>query len=125
MKAKLKALHSPDVVDLVTWQPEDHSDFDFLVQALFGPENEQGAETFDIRVCSPERFAREFGEGEVRTGQHILFMSGYHYERLRNFLERYCHHCEADTWPEVAMKLSHLGHWEFDGYTAEASRKGV
>lgn len=53
MNAKLKRLHSPDIYNLENYQPECAGSFCFLLQAMIGPEGEEGEESFDIEVCTP------------------------------------------------------------------------
>jgi Immunity protein 8 len=116
MRAKLKGLHSPDISDLENWQPEKSS-FGFLLRAMIGPADREGAESFDMMVCTPE-FFREQLRG-VMSGMHTLFMPSYDYSALRNFIERAVHRAEAEDWEKLAARLSWLGHWEFADYRSE------
>ena len=111
IQAELKALHSPDVANLAGFQPD--ADSGFLVQIMVGPFGSAGEESFDIMVCTPEWFAADMKRNIV-SGRHYLFMKRYSYQELSNFLKDYCASCEGDSWAEVALKLSRLGHWEFD-----------
>jgi hypothetical protein len=117
MRAELKALHSPDVQDLENWQPTDPERFGFLLQAMIGPFCGQGMESFDIQVCTPAWFGQNMlSDVDLRTGEHIIFMSRYDYRALVGFIERYCHRCEGETWRDVAQRLGRLGRWEFEDY---------
>ena len=116
MRARLKSLHSPDVLDLTGWSPEDEAVFGFLLQAMIGPTDGDGAESFDILVCSPGWLAREMSDTGIRSGEHTLLMSRYNHRLLLRYLERRVQTCEAPTWRELAQQLSSIGLWEFDGY---------
>ena len=117
MRPVLKRLHSPDILDLSTYQPADPQFFGFLLQALYGPEGEKGEESFDILVCTPSWLARELESASVLSGRHRIFMQEYNFERLRAFLLEYAKQCSGKTWEEAAKKLGRLGKWEFEDYS--------
>ena len=116
MRAKLKGLHSPDIDDLEHWSPDSDS-FGFLLQAMIGPADGSGHESFDLIVCTSDWFAdHEMAEAPIRSGHHTLFVKRYDYRMLKAFIERAVHAVEADSWSGVAEKLSWLGNWEFANY---------
>lgn len=54
IQAELRRLHSPDAaVDLPFFMPKNAECFGLLVQAMVGPKDSQGCESFDFMVCSP------------------------------------------------------------------------
>jgi hypothetical protein len=113
MRAILKAMHSPDVPDLETFIPDD-GPFGFLLQAFIGPSDADGAESFDLTVCTSEWFAFRRVRGQsIVSGYHTLFVDEYDFQALKNFLERSVQRSEGETWGEIAGKLSWLGQWEF------------
>jgi hypothetical protein len=116
MRARLKGLSSPDVDDLERWSPDGES-FGFLLQALIGPADGPGEESFDFVVCTPDWFAANQMAGQsIRSGHHTLFVGAYDYRALKAFVERAVHAVEADDWRGIAERLSWLGHWEFANY---------
>jgi immunity protein 8 of polymorphic toxin system len=112
----LKRLHSPDVLNLERFSPEDPTCFGFLLQAMFGPDRGEGEESFDIVVCTALWFAREVERKGIVEGRHHLFVKEYDLERLRSFLVDYANGCAGETWLQAASKLSRLGKWEFEDY---------
>lgn len=80
MDAKLKRLHSPDIYNLETYQPEYANSFCFLLQAMVGPEGEEGEECFDIEVCTSKRIEENLGLDEAPVGQHYLTLHSYNYK---------------------------------------------
>lgn len=113
MKGQLKRLHSPDVADLESYSPGD-APFGFLLQAMIGPVESDGAEAFSMMVCTPEWFAKVMlKETTIRSGVHTIFVTTYDYRKLQTFIERAVHAAEEPTWGEIARRLSWLGDWEF------------
>lgn len=80
MDAKLKRLHSPDIYNLETYQPEYANSFCFLLQAMVGPEGEEGEECFDIEVCTSKRIEENLGLDEALVGQNYLTLHSCNYK---------------------------------------------
>ncbi len=115
MKAKLKRLYSPDV-DLPTYHPEEPEKFGFLLQAMIGPEEEEGEDSFGIIVCSVKWFQDHYSEEIPLFGFHFLFVSEYDISEISKKVEKYCEACSGENWLEIAQKLSKIGKWEFEDY---------
>jgi hypothetical protein len=49
-------------------------------------------------------------------GRGYLLMNEYNYQALWGSISSYCDSCIADDWTGLAVKLSHLGKWEFEDY---------
>jgi hypothetical protein len=114
-------LHCPAIDDLEGWSPGDQP-FGIFVQALIGPADSDGEESFGMQICTPEWFAAQGMDGaNIRSGVHTLFVSTYNYRAIRAFIERAVHRAEAETWREIAEKLCWLGHWEFADYAPRNS----
>jgi hypothetical protein len=116
MRAELKRLHSPDINNLESFEPNEKDDFGFLLQLMIGPCDEPGIESFSVVVCSPDWLKKRHKASDVVLGRHFLIMFNYDYERLLHFLQEYCAQCIGDSWKEVAQKVGRLGKWEFEDY---------
>jgi hypothetical protein len=115
MRAKLKNLSSPDIEPLSYW-PEDASCFGFLVEAQIGPENEKGAEIFQITVCTPDWIKKSYSEQKAVWGHHMLIVFEYDFSAIESEIIRYVQRFSGDDWPALALKLSRIGAWEFEDY---------
>ena len=113
MKAELKRIHSPDVHDLSSYQPE--GSFGILVQMMIGPENMPGEEAFDTVVCSPDWMAAHATSSSL-VGEHAIVVSQYDYQNLFRNIQKFCQAQEGSNWQEVALKISRIGRWEFEKY---------
>lgn len=115
MKVLLKDLHSPDVFDLENYAPDCQDNFGFLLQAMFGPEGEDGEESFDIIICTPKWLESSIVD-PVYSGRHHLIVCSFNLEAIRKYLIDYANECEAPTWEEAASRLARIGKWEFEDY---------
>ncbi|MCF7484267.1 immunity 8 family protein [Vibrio sp. J1-1] len=116
MKAKLKRIYSPDV-DFDSFWPEDTENFGFLLQAMIGPEGEDGEESFGIQVCTPEWLKSRYSENDVLFGRHMMIVFDYDIDRIKSHIVKYCDRCVGDNWSDIASKLSRIGLWEFEDYS--------
>jgi hypothetical protein len=116
MQAILKSLYSTDIADIETYLPDKEDNFGFTLRAIVGPVDVEGAESFDIVVCTPKWLMEKHVASDVLLGLHKLIVFKYDYLRLRQFIEKYLMRCSGNTWKEVADKVSLLGQWEFEGY---------
>ena len=115
MRASIRSLMSLDVDDLDGWAPESES-WELGLQIVAGPDDGLGEESFDLTVCSPARLIERLDHEGICDGRHHLIVEEYDWSSLRAYIERRVQQCEGATWREVAMKLSRLGHWEFEDY---------
>jgi hypothetical protein len=112
----LKRLHSPDVPELESYSPADPGCFSFLLQAMYGPDGSEGEESFDILVCTPRWLSAEIARRGIIDGRHHLIVNSFDLRQIRSLLEKRARACTSGTWHEAALKLSRLGHWEFEDY---------
>lgn len=116
LQAELKEFHSPDVYDLETYQPENPSNFGFLLQAMVGIQGQNGEESFNIMVCTPDWLKSEFPKDATIWGRHYLIVFEYNFERISHFIIEYVKKCTGKDWQEIADRLARIGHWEFEDY---------
>src|SRR5215813_8550469 len=121
VKPAIRSIHSPDVGALEAYSPVDPEVFGFLAQVMIGPDEGEGEESFDVRVCSPKWLLQRYDREDIIIGRHHLIMLEYDFGRMMRAIEAFCRECEAPTWRELALKLSRLGKWEFEDYVEAAS----
>lgn len=118
MEAELKYLHSPDVYDLKAYEPTNSKEFSIFIQIMIGIKGEEGEESFNIILCTPEWIKVNYGPEDILIGRHHIIVQEYNYERLEKMIKEYIAKSSADTWGEIAEKLARLGHWEFEDYNS-------
>jgi len=117
VRAALRRLHSPDADPLAEFAPDDPESFSILVQALVGPDEGEGEESFDFTITTASWLA---GQPAPEKGfefvQGVLILPCWDYETVVRAISDLCRKTEGETWAEVATSLSRYGHWEFADY---------
>jgi len=119
MHAEIRYLHSPDVEDLESFQPEMPDTFCILVQAMIGPRGQLGEESFDFLVCTPKWLAKELETTNRIWGRHYLFVNRYSYDLLWRTINDLCVNTintRGNSWQEIGAQLARYGKWEFEDY---------
>lgn len=117
MRAKLRRLHSPDAEPLSEFAPEDPEVFGVLVQALVGPSDGEGEESFDIVVCTARWFdTRPFEKG-FAWPRHHLFLNRWDYSTAERAINDVVSRAEGPDWRSIAGQIGRYGGWEFEDYT--------
>jgi len=116
MKSEIKNLYSPDIQEtLDLYKPKKNDNFGLLLEIDIGIENEEGADIFNIVLCTPKWFEEFYKKKDMVLGLHHIFVFEYNYEKLyKKLKELMC--IEGKDWHEIATKLSYIGHWEFQDY---------
>lgn len=117
MKVSLRSLHSPDLSNLETAAPLNPEHFGILVQAMIGPIDKKGEESFDILVCTPSWLAENTSSDTYTWGKHYLFVSKYEFTTIYQAIEQLCSSIDTPDWSSAAMALGQYGKWEFENYT--------
>ncbi len=121
MHANLKSWYCPDIEDLSTFSPPEFDNFSFLFRALVGLEGSEGAESFDIHVCTPKWLLSNLKKEDVVCGRHLLIVNEFNFERILNRIRDLIESCRGDDWDEIATKASRIGYWEFEDYKEDTS----
>lgn len=116
MKASLIRIHSPDVFNLAEFIPKNSDNFGVLLQLIVGPLNDDGEESFDVMLCTPQWLIANHSPSDVIIGRHYLIVFEYNYQRIYNRLKRIVESVEAETWDDIAILIGRVGKWEFEDY---------
>jgi hypothetical protein len=118
MKAEIKALETPGVVDLWDYKADDNGDFKFRLEMFVGPAGKERSDLFTAIVCSPSRVKNFFPKKDFliiqhrEKGVHYIVMKRYDYSILRNFLEDYVHNCRGWWWGFISWQIRKIAKWE-------------
>ena len=114
MKASLRYLHSPDLSDLEHAAPPDPENFCILLQAMIGPEDGKGEESFDFLLCTPKWLMDDLGAKAHLWGRHYLLVPRYDFASILKAVTTLCSDVEAPDWKSTAAIISRYGKWEFE-----------
>ncbi|MEO8287258.1 MAG: immunity 8 family protein [Chloroflexota bacterium] len=116
VRPQLRRLHSPDIIDLQHQAPSDPNNFVFSLQAIIGPRDAEGEESFDFLVCTASWLGTEIKEKKYLFGRFYLIVEKYDYAILWSAIQQLCDSIHGSDWTAVAEQLSRYGHWEFQDY---------
>ncbi len=118
-RAHLRYLLSADAPDgdLRSYRPDDPEEFRLLVQALIGPSDAAGEESFEFLVCTPAWLAQQASRDGFVWGRHYLVLPKYSYEAIESAIQKLVQRVEGPNWESVAETLARYGGWEFEDYT--------
>jgi hypothetical protein len=81
---------------------------------MVGIRGESGEESFDINVCTPKWLEQYIQRERFLFARHRLFVDRFDASQISGIVTRFIERCTGESWQEVAMKVSRLGHWEFE-----------
>lgn len=116
MLSEIKNIISPDVIDFNNYWPEDEESFSFLITVLVGPRGAAGEESFNVVVCTPKWLLNKYDENELILGKDKLIVFRFDMNRILARIRKLFDNCSGNDWNDIAMKLSRIGHWEFENY---------
>lgn len=114
IKPIVQMIWSADVDDMEAQTPADPASFCILVQALIGVAGEDGADTFNFLVCTPDRLAARVPPGGALPGRMYIFVERYDYQRIRAAIQDLCDRAAARDWQHAAAILARYGRWEYE-----------
>lgn len=122
MKAEVKSITSPDIVNFTNYFPEDETTFAFLMQIIVGIKGEKGGDSFNIEVCTPKWLLENNNSDDIIFGRHKLIVFEYNIERIIKLITKHCESCEGNNWEEIANKIARIALWEFEDYQINSIR---
>jgi hypothetical protein len=119
VRAELRSSHAPETSDgtLEALTPEAPENFALHVQALVGPSDGPGEESFEFRVCSPSWFANATHRPKgYESPRHTILLERWDPTVVTRAISDLCQRTEGATWHDVGTSLSRFGRWEFEDY---------
>ncbi|WP_392561892.1 immunity 8 family protein [Orbus sturtevantii] len=114
MKICLKAIDCMHH-DHISYIPEDGNLISITLSLSIGSSKTDGADYFDLFVCSPEWLSKHQWVPEIL--RHTLIVRKYDLDEITETINKYIEKCTCKTWQETAQKLSRYFAWEFEDYS--------
>lgn len=111
----LKEIVSPDV-DLLSYKPEDASNFGISVECVIGAESRKGGDLFQLTICSPTWLHDKGLTHPAMWGRHFLIQSQYDLAAARKMIEEMLLDSSGADWRMAAARISRYMDWEFEDY---------
>jgi len=121
MISEIKNIMSSDIFDFKTYWPEDERSFMFSITVTVGIKGKPGGDLFGVEICTPKWLLDNYNENEIILGVDKLIVFKYDIEKILSRIRALFDGCSGNTWEEIAIKLSRIGHWEFENYQEKNS----
>jgi hypothetical protein len=115
IKPRVESIELVNGRDLETLELKDPQRFHVTVRAMIGPDPGEGEESFDFRVCSQEWMNEEIEKRGYFLGRQMV-ISHWNVALVRRAINAAISPIVADSWKDLAMKLSAFASWEFEDY---------
>ena len=116
ISAKVRSIYSLEIENLDEYVPEDSDLFSVPIRVIVGPSGLDGEESFDIVVCSPEWLKIQCRKDGFVLGRHLLIVEHFEIGAVRSIITKSIESISGNSWKEVAIAVSRIGYWEFEGY---------
>ena len=116
MQSEVKNISSTEILDFNTYRPTHEKSFSFLLTVKVGSKGANGGDLFYIDICTPQWLMDNHNLGEVILGKHKLIVFEFDMQRILKQIKALFDGCDGKDWNEIAIKLSRIGHWEFEDY---------
>jgi hypothetical protein len=114
--SKIKEVLGPDLEDIINYNVENLTNFCFGIELLIGTIEGEGADIFQMTVCSTEWLNENISENDYLHGRFYLIMKIYDTKKLLKCLYNLFDKIEGNNWDEISSKLSRYAYWEFEDY---------
>lgn len=111
----LKHIICPDIPELDKKGIDSEHEICVLVQALIGPQDHEGYESFEFVVCNGIWVTNRI-EDDIVVGKNKIFLKHFILSDVEDVIRRIILSCAGPSWDDVAVKISRYGLWEFEDY---------
>ncbi|WP_428826691.1 Imm8 family immunity protein [Azonexus sp. IMCC34842] len=104
-------------VPLEKYQPENPKCFGLRISLRIGSDEGSGTNDFDIYVVTPDwlELMLRYEWDRAHWGLHMLMVLEYDFDLINNRIRKYIEECTGKDFLELALKISRIAAWEFDG----------
>jgi hypothetical protein len=115
MEAQLRFIESNDTLDWETFaereSPDPWNDWGWFTVGV-GPENEQGADLFQVVVCTAAAKHKTIDGNKAFRG---IVVESFDPETIKIRLHEFVDSVSGLDWPDCVRQLQAALHWEYEG----------
>ncbi|GAB5417014.1 MAG: hypothetical protein Crog4KO_18810 [Crocinitomicaceae bacterium] len=116
VKAIIKRMHSPDILNLREYTHSSNEPFSFLLQMMISPSNQQGEESFDVIVRNPTPIEQGLMTENIVFHNGSLLVDTFNWKEVELFLKDFVSSLRGRNWDELALQIDKVASWEFRDY---------
>lgn len=120
MKAEIKSIISPDILNFETFQPIDQENFCFLLEITVGPRGQSSGDNFSLQVLTPNWLIQNHQKYDVVFARHMLIVFEFDLDAIFKEIKNKIESIEGNSWQEIVDKISRIAQWEFEDYRVKA-----
>ena len=115
MKAQLRYIEPNDTLDWETFAARESADpwddWGWFTAGI-GPDGEEGADLFQVLVCTPMAMHKAIDGNEVFRG---LVIDSFDPQSIRNTIREFVAAIRGADWPDFVRQLQSALRWEYEG----------
>jgi Immunity protein 8 len=118
MKPVLKGIYTTEMDEFESFSPQDPARVATVMRLMIGPDLEQGAEAFDVTICTQKWLEEQLEPTGYFMITKKLVVSYWQADPIKRAVEKILSSPSfiSETWQEIARKLSTISYWEFEDY---------
>lgn len=113
MHAQVRSIHFPDLTIDESFDPANTVQ---LAEIEVGPSSGEGADIYQITVCTVTALAEMLEKQRFLTGRHWLFVREFGTTEVSAIIRRVIGDVEGHNWHHLAEQIGRIGHWEYEDY---------
>lgn len=114
MEAELKGISSLFGDFLPDEYIPDGSCFYISLILRIGPKDENGADYFDVHICSLDWV--KYNITQPILLRYTIIVEEYDFDQILNTIQECINKSDGESWDEISRKLSRYFYWEFEDY---------
>jgi Immunity protein 8 len=115
VEAEFKGITWLEDIPIEEYDPDPGKPFSIELSVLIGPKDAPGEELFLVDVSNALFLRQEAAHSGPRLVVSTILVERFRVDAVERIVRSFCAGCRGESWHEVALKLTRLGRWEYEG----------